>query len=108
MKISNFDPSNLDGEEFKRIVSILLNNMVSALNGGLTFQDNFSQSTQSVQFTAANTEVTVNHNIGRIPVGYLVLGLDQAAIVYNGVQENTSQSLFLRASAPCTATVMLF
>ena len=107
-KISNFDPSNTDGEEFKRIVSILLNSIVSAINGGLTFSDNFSQNTQSVTFTAANAEVVVNHNIGRIPVGYLVLGNSAAAIVYNSDTAFTTQSIFLKASAPTTATIMLF
>lgn len=108
MKVPHFDPSNLEKDEFRRIVSILLNAITSILNGGAVFSDNFSQSTQSVTFGAANTEVTVNHNIGRIPVGYLVLGNDSAATIYNGTTAFSAQAIFLRASAPCTATIMLF
>lgn len=109
MKLINLNASNLqDIEEFRRIVSILLENVVSILNNGILFSDNFSSKIQSVEFGAANTEVQVQHNLNRIPTGYLVLKLSAAAIIYDGTTSNTNTNAFLRASAPCTATIMLF
>lgn len=109
MKLINLSTTNLTDEaEFRRVATILFENIVSILNSGILFSDNFSSKIQSVEFSAANTEVQVQHNLGRVPTGYLVFKLSAAAIVYDGSTANTETNAFLRGSAPCTATVMLF
>lgn len=109
MKLINLNASNLvDPVEFQRVVSILLENLVGIINNGILFSDNFSSKIQSVEFTAANTDVQIQHNLGRVPAGYLVFKLSAAAIVYDGATANTTTNAFLRSSAPCTATIMLF
>lgn len=109
MRVSNFDPANIsDPVDFQRIVSIVLRDLVLIVNGGLQFSDNFQSKILTVEFTTANTEVRVDHNLSRIPTGYLVLKLSAAAIIYDGSTANTNQNAFLKASAPCTALVMLF
>lgn len=109
MKISNFNVSNItEPKEFQRMASILLGNMISVLNGGIVFADNFNSNVQSVTFDSANTEVRIEHNLGRVPTGYLPLNLSAASSIYNGASANTTQFVFLRASAPVTTTIMLF
>lgn len=109
MKVTNFDASNVsDPVEFQRVVSIVLKDLVGVANGGVLFSDNFSAKILSVEFTASNTEVRIDHNLGRVPSGYLPLKLSAAAIIYDGQSSNTTQTAFLKASAACTATIMLF
>ena len=58
-----------------------------------------------VSNAVANTEDTVAHNLGRVPVG-LFIGLpDVAANIYSGTTAWTDENIYLRASA---ATVTVF
>ena len=60
-----------------------INAILEALNNRLTFGDNF-QAKQVVipDSGTADTTITVFHNLGKIPVGYIA-NLDQAGIVYD-------------------------
>ena len=54
----------------------------------------------------ANTEDTVAHNLGRIPVGFFTGMPDKAAVVYDSGTTWTTSNLFLKADA-VTVTVNL-
>lgn len=47
----------------------------------------------------ANTEFTVTHNLGVVPVGYLVMSVDQAAIIYKSTTVWTGTAIFLKCNA---------
>ena len=56
----------------------------------------------------ANTEFTVTHNLGRIPAGYDVKAIDQAAIIYDSRRNNwTKTQMFLKANA-ASVNITLF
>ena len=59
-----------------------------------------------VSNSSADTEDTVAHNLGRIPLGMLIGIPDKDSVIYNGTTTWTSTNLFLRASA-ATTTVNL-
>ena len=59
-----------------------------------------------VSNAVANTEDTVAHNLGRIPLGIFVGMPDKNAVIYSGPTAWTSTNIFLRASA-ATVTVGL-
>ena len=58
---------------------------------------------------SANTEDTVAHNLGRVPLGILVGVADVTGIVYSGPTAFTSTNIFLQASvATLTVNLLVF
>lgn len=100
------DVSNVKADELQRFVSIWIKNAHDIINGGLDL-GNFRAQTLSVTFTAANTDTTVSHNLGRVPVGYLVTSSNAAIVVYDGSVTNTESALYLRASGTGTVQVVV-
>jgi hypothetical protein len=74
--------------------------ILKALASRLTFIDNFLSKVMGPIVTpgTANTEFTVQHNMGRVPIGY-IWNVDQACTVYDSRRANwTDQQLFLKCS----------
>lgn len=108
-KISGTDISNSKTlEEIVRFCAKLFREIRDIINGGIVFSDNFSAKIQDVSFTAANSETQVEHNLGRIPTGYLMLSATAAAILYSGAQAADEKFIYLKSSAITTAKVMVF
>lgn len=56
----------------------------------------------------ADTEDTISHGLGRVPVGYIPAKQDKAGTVYDGTTAWTATHIYLRASAASMAlTVMV-
>lgn len=55
----------------------------------------------------ANTEDAVTHNLGVVPVGYLVFSQDKAGSLYKSGSAWTTSQIFLKCSAAST-TVLIF
>ena len=100
--------STTDPVELSRLMAIVVDQLNTLLNAGLLFSDNFNAKFTSVTFSQADTEQRIEHNLGRVASSYLVLNNSANAVVYSGVSENSNQFLFLRASAPCTVSLMIF
>ena len=64
---------------------------------------------QWVTFTTstADTEVTVPHTCGVIPVGYLVTKINKGGVIYDSGTTWTSTNIYIKCSV-ATATVDLF
>lgn len=56
---------------------------------------------------APNTDFTVTHNLGRVPVGYLVMQKDRAVDIYTGSVAATKTQITLRATV-ASAVINLF
>lgn len=109
MQIPNIDFSNVETwQDVRRFASQVIKQVISALNRGLIFSDNFDAKTISAVFDTANAEIKVAHNLGRSTQGYLVQSLSAAAIVYAGTSAADDNSIYLRASAPCTASLLVY
>jgi hypothetical protein len=62
-----------------------------------------------VSNAVANTEDTVAHNLGRVPVGIWVSVPDKAAVIYSGGTAWTSTNVFLKADVlTVTVDILLF
>ena len=56
----------------------------------------------------ANTEDTINHNLGFVPVGWLVVTQDKAGSIYKGTTTWTTSQIFLKCSvASVTARIFV-
>jgi len=99
--------------------------LARAVNGKLTFgspQDQAQKQlgnldgvwpgTLAVGYTvttpgAPNTEFTVTHNLGRVPIGYDVKSLDAAAIIYDSRKALwTPTQMFLKCNAASVNLVL--
>ena len=85
----------------------------TAFNGQVSFgngvsKDNIDGTWISVVAPVApNTDFVVNHNLNRLPVGYLVMQKDRACDVYTGSVAPTKTQLTLRATV-ASAVLKLF
>lgn len=109
MKIDGIDVSNVKTwEELQRYAAILFRQITTVLNNGIVFGDNFNAKIVSVNFTAANSDVSFSHGLGRAPIGYISIGNSAAMQIYNGSAANTTDIMFLRSSAIGTAQILVF
>lgn len=77
----------------------IIQQILNALNNNLNATDNFQAKIVSVAAPGvANTEFTINHNLGRTP-GYYIWNIDGAGIVYDSRRANwTDKQMFLKCS----------
>lgn len=111
MKLNFSDGFNniKDLEGFKTQVQRLASNLSDVLNNNVTFADNFRSQVVGVTFSAANTNMTINHRLNAVPIGYLVIGRSAAFTVYDGsANVLTKTSITVRSSSTGSATVMIF
>jgi hypothetical protein len=89
-----------------QLLTTVINGQVSFGNG--VASDNISGVWATVADTgAANTDFTITHNLGRIPVGYLVMTSSIATDIYTGSVAATKTQITLRSSA-AHAAITLF
>ena len=72
--------------------------------------ENMSGEFQQFTTTTANTEVTVAHTIGAIPIGYIVLWQDKAGSLYQGPTTGTAwtdSNIYVKCSA-ADVTFLIF
>ncbi len=93
---SNFS-SVTNWEDLRRFASACIQDIVNQINGRLTFNDNIQGVTLQAFFPVANTDLALTHALGYVPNGFLVVGLDSAAIIYSSTAPNSVQ-IFLRSS----------
>ena len=55
----------------------------------------------------ANTEFSFAHNLNRVPVGFIVVSIDQAGIVYNSTTTWTTTSIYLKCNV-ASANIVIF
>jgi hypothetical protein len=81
-------------------VQTSLGKVIDALLNNLTFVDNFQAKIVSVTTPAgANTEFTINHNLGVKPTAY-IWNVDQNAVVYDSRRVDwTTRQMFLKCTA---------
>jgi hypothetical protein len=96
-----------DEEKFRISLAKFVEQVAFIINGNLAITD-LKVEMHTVDFPAALKEIGVGHKLGRAPVGYLVIGRSANMNIYNGVNNWTMSSLFLRSNAAGTATILVF
>jgi len=114
--VGRFTPATVEtlqkqGSLFFQMLQKIYRNLANVINGNLGFgdgtnADNISGVWQTVTFAVANADQTITHNLGRIPVGYIVMTKNQVGDVYTGSIVATKTQITLRCTT--TATVSLF
>jgi hypothetical protein len=101
-------------QSFASMLAKMWRNLISTvINGHLgfgdgTLRDNIDGTWASVTAPVApNTDFTITHNLGRVPVGYWVMQKDRACDVYTGGVAATKTQITLRATV-ASAVLKLF
>ena len=80
--------------------------LLRCINGGISFRDNLDA--KQVSYTSngvANTEDTVAHTLGRVPIGFIVVSVDKGATVYKS-NAFTATALKLKCTQATTAVIL--
>lgn len=71
--------------------------------------DNIDCNFAKVTTPVPNTEFTVTHNLNRVPIGFIVIRVDEAAEFWDSGTAWTDTKIFLECSANAAhATIMIF
>lgn len=91
---------NVTPTDLPRRVSIFLQAMVDQINGGIDFKFNLRSSSLLIfNFTAANSDLTIAHDLDGIPKGFIVVNTTVPARVYAGSAGWTDKNITLRSDA---------
>jgi hypothetical protein len=96
---------NIQLAKFARMMLTLWQNLAFVLKGQIGFGDgtnldNINGFWAIVPDTGpANTDFTITHNMGRIPVGYITMTASIATDIYTGSVSATKTQITLRSSA---------
>ena len=89
--------------------------LFTSINGRLRFGDgtdgergeNISGEFQVVADSgSANTEFSITHTLGAIPIGYLVTKISNAGVIYDSGTTWTSSTIYLKSSAANSAVTV--
>lgn len=111
----DFTSVRADSTSLKRFATMLQKvhqQDAKVINGKLGFgdgtkADNIDGAWATVTFASANTDTTITHNLGRVPVGYHVVSKSASTDVFNGVAAWTTTQITLQSSV-AGVTVKLF
>jgi len=99
--------------ELCRIIRLGYEQLVGIVNGRISFGDGDLPDNidgvwvEATTPTPADTNFTVVHNLGRLPVGYIVVKKSAACDVYDGSVAATETEMTLKATV-AGVTVLLF
>ena len=103
-------PDPTKGDKFQEDLIEALNRYTQkvgdCINKGIRAADNWDAQIISVVLAAANVEQAVAHTLKRVPIGYIVVSNDKAAIIYDGTTAWTSTNLYIRSNV-ITTTVKI-
>lgn len=120
VKIFNVLSNLTKFEDFSRFASALFTDIVQKFNGDISFVENIRATGAgdklnpseplSVTFASSSEVQTVNHTLGFVPNGFLIVNMTAAASIYapSGTgNEWTSSAIYLKSSAAVTAKIYI-
>lgn len=112
MKVTAANSANnflqADDEKAKAILAEFMEQVAFILNGNTDVLDNLKLQTHRVVFTGIAQDFDIRHNLGRVARGYFVIRKSGNFNIYDGSNDWTANSVFLRSSAVGSATVLIF
>lgn len=113
LQFTVLEPNEVSLRNFIQMLKQVFVNFMLVLNGHIGFGDGTNRDNIDGNWinvttpVAPNTDFTVNHNLQRIPVGYIPMEKDRAVDIYTGSVAATTTQLTLRATV-ASAVVRLF
>ena len=54
-----------------------------------------------------DTEIEIEHGFGVVPVGYILIGSNRSAVIYNSTTPWTTENIYLKCNVPSAAIRIL-
>lgn len=101
-KLRSFD------QDLLKVIEEVLSNLGNLLNRGISFDDNIDCRELTVTTNVApDTEDTIPHTLGRIPVRFIVTDINKGGVVYRGLTAFTKTNIYLKCTTASTAVKVL-
>lgn len=97
-----------DPASFITYCAKFINDLIPVFNGGLEFDLNMKTQTVSINFSNANTDQSIPHNLNKTGVKYIVAQKKLSTDIYDGLTSSTTKTLYLRSTVATTVTLILF
>ena len=99
--------------ELWNMMQRLYQQLARVINGGISFgngtqTDNISGAWANISFPTANVDVTIMHNLGRVPAGWLLVSKNIACDLFLGTKVPTTTTLTLQSSAVGAVVARIF
>lgn len=100
-------------DRFRQATKKYAERLANIINGQLSFGNGTALDNMQGRWIntvtpgAPNTDFTVTHSLGRVPVGWLTISIDKAGVIYLGTIAATTQDLTLKCST-ATTTIRIF
>lgn len=95
-----------DWEQLRRFVTQAITNFSQALTKGLGFTDNMDCQIITADIVAG-VDNPVNHKLGKVPIGYIVIGQYTTGVLITSSTTWTSETIYLRCSVTDRFTFIL-
>jgi hypothetical protein len=97
-----------EDDELRTNLADLVDQLSFIINGNIGIFDNVKLCTTSANFTTANTNLYVEHTLGRVPRGYIVIRRNGNILVYDGSLEWNQYGIYLKGSTTGRVTLLIF
>ena len=100
-------------DRFRQATKKYAERLANIINGQLSFGNGTALDNMQGRWIntvtpgAPDTDFTVTHSLGRVPVGWLTVSIDKAGVIYLGTIAATAQDLTLKCST-ATTTIRIF
>lgn len=94
--------------DLTKVIQDMNSSISTMFDKGVGITDNLD--CEIVPYTSnavANTEDAVAHSLKRVPVGFIVVDIDKAGVVYRGPTAFTASNVYLKCSTASTALKVL-
>lgn len=87
-----------EADEMRHLLVEFVEQVRFILNGNVGIQDNLKVDFVEVIATGSAEDVDVRHNLGRVAIGYMMIGANNGMNIYDGARAWTSTSVYLKVS----------
>jgi len=100
-------------DRFRQATKKYVERLANILNGQISFGNGTALDNMQGRWinvvtpVAPDTDFTITHSLGRIPVGFITIRADKAGVVYYGTIAATTTDLTLKCSTAST-TIRIF
>lgn len=106
---TDYNFSNLEeAKEIARFLNRFTSDLTDIVNGNLEFGSNIKSSVISINFTAANSDIGVDHGLGRVPTGYILVKSNAACSIYDGSALANAKTITLKSNAVANTKILVF
>lgn len=107
----NVSPPKLDRgtpDEFAALNSFLAS-LVNHLNGGVSLTKNAATKVIEVEFRGVAQDQPIDHGLGRIPEGFMVVGsTTPGAVITESTKEKTASRMYLQSDTAFAKVKLMF